>query len=257
MTIPVYLINLDRSPDRLTAMSRRFADLGIAFQRIMAIDGRNLPAKEIDALRIQTPGWIPLSAGEVGCFLSHRQCWERIAQGEELYGCVFEDDVLLSSRLPEFLSDANWIPRDAEIVKIEDSGIRVWLDRALIDQSGGFRLGRLRSANYRAGGYMLSRDSAKRLLSLTERFAIPIDLVLFDHSRGFATKMVIYQLVPALCVQKKGQTLDDVDTTIDERGRFEREGSLARQTRRYVQEGWKLWHRMRGRRRMHVGFDAS
>jgi glycosyl transferase family 25 len=198
-----------------------------------------------------------LSAGEVGCFLSHRTCWERIAAGESEYGCIFEDDVLLSSRLPEFLADTNWIPRDAEIVKIEDAGIRVWLDPALIKSADGFRLGRLRSANYRAGGYILSRESAKRLLAATAQFAIPVDLVLFDHSRGFATKMVIYQVVPALCVQKKGRTIDDADTTIDERGRFEREGSLARQARRYLQEGWKLWHRLRGRRRMSVGFDAS
>jgi glycosyl transferase family 25 len=133
-------------------MSQRFSDLGVAFERITAVDGRHLRTEEIDALRIQTPGWIPLSAGEVGCFLSHRQCWQRIAQGEEPYGCVFEDDVLLSSRLPEFLSDTIWIPKDTDIVKIEDAGIRVWLDRAFIERADGFRLGRLRSANYCAGG---------------------------------------------------------------------------------------------------------
>ena len=104
MVIPVYFINLDRSPDRRAEMSQRLSALGIAFERVPAIDGRSLSSSAVDAVRIDTPGWKPLSAGEIGCFLSHRECWRRIAQGDEAYGCVFEDDVLLSSRLRDFLS---------------------------------------------------------------------------------------------------------------------------------------------------------
>jgi len=255
MTIPVYFINLDRSPDRCAEMSQRLSALGVAFERVAAVDGRRLSNHAIDSVRVDTPGWVSLSAGEVGCFLSHRMCWQRIADGKSAFGCIFEDDVLLSSRLPEFLSDIKWIPVDADIVKIEDPGIRVWFDASLAKTSDGFRLGKVRSPNYRAGGYILSKENARRLLRLTERFSIPVDLLLFDHTRGFATKMTIYQLIPALCAQKKGSAVDDLDSTIDERGRFEREGWLAYQGRRYTQEAWKVWHRLRGRRRMAVGFD--
>lgn len=257
MTVPAYLINLDRSPDRLGEISEQLSALGIAFERVPAVDGRNLSDDDIGAVRVDTPGWLPLSAGEVGCFLSHRTCWRRIAEGEAAYGCVFEDDVLLSAHLPGFLSNADWIPSDADLVKIEDPGIRVWFDANVLNRANGFRLATVRSPNYRAGGYILAKTTARRLLEMTERFAIPVDLLLFDHTRGFATKMTIYQLIPALCAQKKGQSVDDLDTTIDARGRFEREGWLAYQGRRYKQEAWKLWHRLHGRRRMAVGFDQQ
>lgn len=257
MMIPVYLINLDRSPDRLAQMQALLDALGVAFVRVPAIDGRMLTDAQCKAVRAPHKEWLPLPASEIACFLSHRVCWQRIADGPAPYGCVFEDDMLLSPRLRDFLADPSWIPADADIVKIEESYSRVWLDTPLRQMRDGFRLGRLRSTHVRAGGYIVSRDAARRLLAMTERMALPVDLVLFDIAVGEAAKLAIYQLLPALSVQQKKSSLHDSTTTICERSNFRHQGELARQRRRYADEFRKAWHRLRGRHRMAVGFDES
>ena len=38
----VYLVNMDRSTERLEIMSQRLATLGIAFERVAAVDGYKL-----------------------------------------------------------------------------------------------------------------------------------------------------------------------------------------------------------------------
>lgn len=255
--IPVYLINLDRSPDRLAAMQALLDARGVAFVRVPAVDGRMLTDAQCKAVCVPHKEWLPLPAGEIACFLSHRACWQRIAEGPASHGCVFEDDMLLSPRLRDFLADQSWIPVDAEVVKIEEGYDRVWLDTPLHEIKSGFRLGRLRSAHYRAGGYIVSREAAQRLLAMTERIALPVDLVMFDFAVGQAAALKIYQLLPALSVQQKKGSLHDSTTTIRERSDFRHKGELARQRRRYAEEFRKLWRRLRGCRRMAVGFDES
>ena len=261
MTVPVYLINLDRSPDRLNQMESRFSEIGVTFERVKAFDGKNLRAEEINAVRLFVPGWLPLSAGEVGCYLSHRKCWQLISNREDPYGCIFEDDVLLAPQLGEFLSDAEWVPKNADVVKLETSGIKVWLDAGRINLNEGFQLSRLRSVHYRAGGYILSREAAKNLVSQTRRFSVPVDLDLFDPAFGIADKMVIYQFLPAVCAQTKQLfapgSVDHVETTIEERGNFEREGELARLGRKARREGQNFWHRIRRRHRIIVEFESD
>lgn len=261
MAIPAYLINLDRSADRLERMQRRLSQLDVAYERIQAIDGKALQAEEIDAVRILVPGWLEISASEVGCFLSHRKCWEMIGHGQDQYGCVLEDDVLLSPRLRTFLSSTDWIAAGADIVKLEKAGNKLWLDRKVGHLAEGFKLGRLRSTHYWAGGYIVSRDAARRLLALTERFCVPVDAALFDPTFGIAGKMAIYQILPALCVQTNQWYPDisvDYDkTTIEGRGRYVRKGRVAKLGRKARGTVRDLTHRLHWRHRVVVEFDST
>lgn len=261
MTIPAFLINLDRSSDRLEMMNDRFARLGVSCARVQAVDGQALRPDDIAAVRATVQGWVPLSVTEVACFLSHRKCWELIVARPEKYGCVFEDDLLISRRLPVFLSDERWIPDDADIVKIETLEERVWLDAVATRPIAGFELRRLRSMHSGAAGYILSRNAAARLLALTQRFSIPVDFAMFHPAYGIAGKMVTYQLRPALCMQMKQRDVPDVsgrmNTTIEERGRFQREGWLMRRAHWAEREMSKIWHRANRRERTVIAFDLD
>jgi glycosyl transferase family 25 len=260
MAIPAFLINLDRSSDRLEAMTGRLSQLGLSCERVSAIDGRMLGEKDLAAVRTTVRGWTPLSAAEVGCFLSHRKCWELIAAQKDEYGCIFEDDVVFSPHMSGFLSSSGWIPRNADVIKLEAAGDRVWLDARAVALADGFQLSRLRSTHYRAGGYILSRNAANFLLSRTRTFSAPVDLILFDPAFGIASKIVIYQVLPALCAQAKHLYLAGsagfVETTIAERGSTHREGWLARRAHWAEREGRKLWHRLNQRERTVVEFDG-
>jgi GR25 family glycosyltransferase involved in LPS biosynthesis len=46
--IPIYIINLDRSPDRLCYMSEQLSKTEVPFERIVAVDGSQL---EVEALQ--------------------------------------------------------------------------------------------------------------------------------------------------------------------------------------------------------------
>jgi glycosyl transferase family 25 len=107
-----YVINLDRSPGRLAHMAAQLRRLGVPFERVPAIDGRQL--RETD--RVGRP---TLSATESGCFLSHRSAWGRIAKGQDPYGIVLEDDVHIAPGFAALAVSTEWIPPDADIVKFK------------------------------------------------------------------------------------------------------------------------------------------
>jgi hypothetical protein len=100
----VHLINLDRSPERLATMRQALAERGVGFERLAAIDGRTLAAEAL----ARHPD---ISAGEIGCLLSHRAAWKLIADGDDPFGTVLEDDVLLSRSTGLFTATRRGFPR--------------------------------------------------------------------------------------------------------------------------------------------------
>lgn len=197
-----YLINLDRSPDRLNRMTDRLNSVGLRFQRVPAVDGRLLSQAEISEVNKPVVGAASMTPEEVGCFMSHRKCWERIAWGLDAYGGVFEDDMLIAKQAALFLGDdTSWIPRDADIIKIEAVPVRVWLSRSVSLLPGAFQLALLRSFSFGSGGYILSKPTAERLLALTRVFSDAVDHVKFNPACGIAGSLKSYQMLPALCVQ--------------------------------------------------------
>ena len=102
----VYLINLDRSPERLANVSARLTALGLAFERVPAVDGMTLSEAEFARQTRENRYYKPLRRGEVGCYLSHLEAMRRfVATGRE-YALILEDDVVLPDRLPCLLNDA-------------------------------------------------------------------------------------------------------------------------------------------------------
>ena len=203
-----YIINLDRNPERLAAIGTRFAALGIAFERIRAVDARALPPDEVDAFRLRSPSmpWAP--AGQIGCFLSHLEAWRSIAAGAAPYAAVFEDDVHVSDDLALFLADTA-PPLAADILRFETSTNRVRLG-AVEGQVGqgaawhGRAIRSVRSTTWCTGGYVLSRDAALRLANLPEAAYQPVDWMLFCFEQSpVARNLAIAQVVPALCIQDR------------------------------------------------------
>jgi glycosyl transferase, family 25 len=88
---PVLIINLDRSPDRLSFQRSQALRLGLRFERIPAADGVRLLQADFELYAYQ---WLrPLSRTEVGCLLSHAACWGRVVELKR-NAIVLEDDVV-------------------------------------------------------------------------------------------------------------------------------------------------------------------
>jgi len=114
-----YVINLDRSKDRLAQGSQTFHEKNLTFERVEAVDGALLDDEHVEHLTSRRHWPYPLSRGEIGCFLSHRECLRRIIESNDAWGVVFEDDIIISPDIGILLQDTRWIPEGTDIVKLD------------------------------------------------------------------------------------------------------------------------------------------
>ena len=99
MNYKVFLINLDRSTERLEKAAQQLNRLNVPFERITAVDGSQLTKAEIDAAfdieQAERRTAYNLTIGEMGCYLSHGECWRRIIAEALDFAIVLEDDLVL------------------------------------------------------------------------------------------------------------------------------------------------------------------
>lgn len=196
-----WFINLDRSPDRLAYMKDTLDGLDIEHERVAAVDGRQLTEAELAEHYFFRPGTQLLDAGSIACFLSHRKAWERVAAGEDNHALVLEDDIIFGENAGSILSRTDWIPANADVVRLETFRRNTVYDRDPIGEVDDRMLVRLRHIHLGAGAYILTRKAAARLLADTERFSFAVDYVISDPHCPEFCGMEILQMVPALCIQ--------------------------------------------------------
>jgi glycosyl transferase, family 25 len=219
----IYLINLDRHPDRLAHMREQLD--GVAFERISAVDGSTRPATIKGLTRF-----------ELACLESHRNAWRRFLASGESLACFLEDDVHVRPGFAALLSEAKW-PADAHTVKLDTYFQKVRLGERL-SASGGREIARLYSRHESAAAYILSRDGARYYLELTETASQPADYAVFPNSPR-RLGLNIYQLVPAIAIQdhllKDGKRFATAMTKTDggaATGRSSLVGKLGRESAR-------------------------
>jgi glycosyl transferase family 25 len=220
------VINLDRSPARLAHVTAEFIRIGIAFERVAAIDAANQMDLSRKKPRAEHSKPLRLTDAEIACFLSHRVCWAIVAAGDDAYGAIFEDDAVFAATAGPLLADDGWIPADADIIKLETFFQKTVVGMNRVSVGHGYSVSRLYGGHFGTGGYIISRQAARRLIDATEEPRIPVDCAMFHPACETSSSKTIYQLVPALCVQD--QFLN---------GKATRLPSLINQQRRTIWEG--------------------
>jgi glycosyl transferase family 25 len=181
-------------------MVQQFLRAGLDVTFLPAIDGTNSAIAE-EAARISVGSYgRRIGAGAYACFQSHRMIWKYLIAGDDSHALIFEDDMILSGNLSALLKN-DWIPHDADIVKLEARLVRVQLGRKQYMPVGCRSLHRLHSSHFGTGCYVISRSAAERLLEQTERPADAIDELIFDDRSDIFRSLMIYQMVPAPTIQ--------------------------------------------------------
>jgi GR25 family glycosyltransferase involved in LPS biosynthesis len=112
---PLYLINLDRSPERLQRFQEWNRHLD-SVVRVPAVDGAGLVQSELVHSGYVAPD-ANCNAGSLGCAMSHIGLWQRAIR-EDRALTILEDDVIVAhhfiSAVDRLLSD---LPADWDLVK--------------------------------------------------------------------------------------------------------------------------------------------
>lgn len=206
----IYVINLDRQPQRFERIADLLSGSGIPLIRVPAVDGRRLCDAMSYVRRPAKAGALPsanvvLNWFELAIVLSHRRTWRRFLRSGDARAVVLEDDVYFGAGFAEFIRSPSLEQADFDLIKIET----LTSMRVLVDSRKALRIGdrcvvRLRSAHMGAAGYILTRRAAERLLTLSAGAPVGADSILFDLDRYWYAGLEplrIGQVDPAIVVQ--------------------------------------------------------
>ena len=189
----VYVINLARRKERMAFMERQFASLGLAFERIDAVDGERLTPverqKAISGFRWWCAKGYKARAGEIGCALSHRMALAKIVEAGLPCACIMEDDVTLGEGFCGALESA-----ERFVTSEADARVVIMTPCEAAKGDGFVRIHWAQSC----GCYVVTQEAAKRLLSVTSPLTSTID----DWRRwGEKVGFALYAFSPAACSQ--------------------------------------------------------
>jgi glycosyl transferase, family 25 len=200
--IKSFLINLDRSPDRLQFFSDQAREYGLPFERISAVDGRSMSQADYEQSVSKAFEFQPITLFEAAVFLSHRSIWQRVVDQKLLCAAVFEDDVVLSPEVRTFFLHAESIIESIDLLKLETTLRKVVCEKHSLPNETAHSIQRLRTWHGGAAGYIVSNRGARLLLNATKLLADQVDQVMFNPLSSISSQLHIYQCIPALCVQK-------------------------------------------------------
>jgi glycosyl transferase, family 25 len=193
VVIPVYVINLARSPERRAWMEAELARVGVEGIFVRAVDGRRFGER---CARNARP---TLSKAEAALILSHRKAWRTFLASGADYAVVLEDDVHLGRDFKATLG-LDWSLWNFDAVKLETLLHEAWRSRRG-EPAGARRLHRLGAEHLGAAAYLLSRAGARKMLASTRPLAEQVDQTLFGRRAIRKCEIKALQLVPAIALQ--------------------------------------------------------
>jgi glycosyl transferase family 25 len=189
----IFLINLDRSPDRLLQFDVEAKKIGLQYVRISAIDGCGA-----------VPAWLAdefdrasLSSDEIVYYVSHL-CVSRLVRDEGLPAAiVLEDDAVLEPTFEQCALEAvRKAPPGWDVIHMSTNFKRSAFP--ILELGHGHQLVRYSRLPANSAAYAISSTGALKLLQPGLR-NIPIDM---EFRYAWLRRLEIYGVYPALAQQR-------------------------------------------------------
>jgi len=197
-SLPVIVINRLKDTDRRAVMTERLEAMGLNYRFFEAVDGHSFEAHlvpEYDGPRRRQYFGRDLTAGEIGCLLSHRAIYKMMVAENIETALILEDDTIFSDDFTDILSgilqsDLNWdVFRFLNAEKILKAPHRL-----LASFGKGHGVYSIQATPGGAYAYMLTKDAAACLLEHTQKNWLPIDMI---HGWGWVTHLRAIAMVPS------------------------------------------------------------
>jgi glycosyl transferase family 25 len=184
VSLGIFAINLDRSPDRWERISSQFSRQPWPLHRVVAIDGRDsdttLAYRGLTAARPDGVGWSItrlrlVSFAEEACFCSHLKALREFLASDYSHAMILEDDARIVGDLSPVVAVVGDVCRGETVLKVSGSprtGSRL---ARFVKQAGTFRIVRSFEPASNATAYIVSKSTALKLLDKAERILAPFD----------------------------------------------------------------------------------
>lgn len=175
MTLRVFVIGLERVPERAARVSRRLDELGVRHVVFPAVDGargEHLSWRNYDAAACLRAFGAPLLPAEIGCYASHYALWQQCVN-DNVPVLIMEDDVDIKDGFSDSVTLAKQLLVRCPLIRL--AGL---LDRPfrVIECHGDRTLVRYLRGPLGSQAYMLSPSGAADLLRGAQQWLESVDL---------------------------------------------------------------------------------
>ena len=196
MNLPsIIVISLKRSETRRVQFTALLEPSDLDWEILDAIDGLGLqstPPEYHEKKVIRLLGF-PLSASEIGCFLSHRLAWARCAE-KDRPTLILEDDFTFAPHFYESLPKVMASYQDWDILRLQ--GIVETSDSTLLEHPN-FRIVENHGDPLGATAYILKPSAAKKLINSSQEIYEPLDHFL-EHRQKHSLKIAAIKPYPVI-----------------------------------------------------------
>lgn len=192
----MFLINLKKNKERLLQAQARLGKLGVEFERIEAVYGKELSPEEKQKAVNRFRWWCAqgrkIRDGEIGCALSHYMIYKRMVAEKISCACILEDD---NAYRENFAVVVEEIANRVDVMKPQV----VLLTNLTDDRAAGQGVEIRRTvSDSTASAYIITLPAAKALLTANLPMHVPCDYWVRWTKRGL---IELYHAFPTLAAQ--------------------------------------------------------
>ncbi|WP_169902832.1 glycosyltransferase family 25 protein [Paraferrimonas sedimenticola] len=192
----VLVINMTANQQRWQSISGQLDALGLPYQRVEAVVGKELSETELANIYQSKANRAKyhkaLNAGEIGCYMSHIACWERMLELGWDWALILEDDALLQNNLLSCIDALPKIQAPWDCIKLScGSRQKSVLQRTHL--ATDCQLTQARKLNATTTGQFVSRQGAQKLLAHALPIARPVDT---DMQYWFEKDLIVFGFEP-------------------------------------------------------------
>ena len=196
--IPIYIINLEQSKDRLKRICSELDFLGLDYERFPAVNGLDLEEEEVQKYFPNKYMWWArreLQRGEIGCALSHIKLFQLIQERGIERACILEDDAIIGADFKAWIMDHTPMVDKSHILKLTINSRDLGKCRGIkVQRYSGRDICFLpRRGVHGTYGYIINREGLKLALDNLRVAFDAIDHSLFEY---WNSQIVTYHTYP-------------------------------------------------------------
>ena len=207
----IYVLNLDRSPERWKTFMQSFESTGLDIIRVSGVDGKELtlPHPDYDERRYRLYHGQRTNRGVVGCYFSHIKALRQFLESNEETALICEDDVSPKPELPQVLQEVLLFKKHWDFLRMSSRAATTYVPIQKLDL--GYRLTIPIYWVMGAEAYLVNRKAAERIIKFSLPMYLPYDHAYEQNWRMDLTAMMIVPFPIVLNEHCRYSTIDTAD----------------------------------------------